>query len=298
MKSLIFISFVLIFDLALGQTTDYTGVVFAKSDKTPLPGTIVVVKGTKIGTQTDFDGNFKISVPDSLNTLTISYIGFKNQEVKLDEQRSLEIFLKEDCNICFFDYQDIGFYAMSGALNNSVGSQVYFSTPAMFGGTTLKTHVTYQTNLKENRFLNSSIGLVHLFMDCGFDMDLKASLRNLNHNNNIDVQSYSFESSINIRGLKLVAGFSNVDYVELDKNKMVRSKGPRVGFGKWLHDPFYAELNATMSVYRNVSEYQVELKRNFKRLSTFIRYYKIGGFNEISLGIGYQFNYYLRKREK
>ena len=145
--------------MSFGQTTEYSGVVKAKSDKGPLPGAIVVVKGTKIGAQTDFDGNFKISVPDSLNVLTISYVGFKSQEVKLDEQRSLEIFLKEDCNICFFDYQDIGFYAMSGALNNPIGGQLYFSTPAMFGGTTLKTYVAYQTSLRENRFLNASVSL-------------------------------------------------------------------------------------------------------------------------------------------
>ncbi|WP_237561819.1 carboxypeptidase-like regulatory domain-containing protein [Flagellimonas algicola] len=292
MKNLILFAFLLIFDFAFGQTTDYSGVVIAKSDKTPLPGAIVLVKGTKIGTQTDFDGNFNISVPDSLNTLTISYIGFKTQEIKLDKPRLLEIFLKEDCNICYFDYQDIGVHAMSGVLNNPIGGQLYFSTPAMFGGTTLKTNFAYQTNLKENRFLNSSVSLVHLFMDCGFDLDLKASLRNVNHNNNIDSQSYSFESSINIRGIKLLAGFSTIDYVELDKNKMVKSNGPLVGFGKWLHDPFYAEFKATMSIYRNVSEYQVEVKRNFRRLSTFIRYNKIGGFNEINLGVGYQFNYY------
>ncbi len=286
------------FALVYGQTIEYTGIVKEKRDKTPLPGVQIIVKGTKLGTQTDFDGNFKISVPDSSKVLTISYLGFKMQEIKLDEPRLLEIYLKEDCNICFFDYQDIGFHAMSGILNNPVGGQLYFSTPAMFGGTTLKTNVAYQTNLKENRFLSSSVSLVHLFMDCGFDMDIKASLRNLNHNNNIDSQSYSLESSINIRGIKLLAGFSNINYLELDKNKMVKSNGPLVGIGKWLGPPFYAEVNATTSIFRNLSEYQVEIKRNFRRLSSFIRYNKIGGFNELSIGLGYQLNYYLKKREK
>ncbi|WP_431127027.1 carboxypeptidase-like regulatory domain-containing protein [Flagellimonas flava] len=298
MKKLTLLTCSFIFNLAFGQTTDYLGIVLAKSDKGPLPAAIVIVKGTKIGTQTDFDGNFKIAVPDSLSVLTISYIGFKTQEIKLDEPRLLEIVLKEDCNICYFDYQDIGIHAMSGVFNNPVGGQLYFSTPAMFGGTTLKANLAYQTNFGENRFLSSSVSLVHLFMDCGFDLDLKASLKNLNHNNNVDSQSYSLESSINIRGINLLAGFSTIDYVESDKNKMVNSSGPLVGFGKWLGEPFYAEFNATMSVYRNLSEYQVEVKRNFKRISTFIRYNKIGAFNEISLGVGYQFNYYLKKREK
>ena len=47
----------------------------------PLPGVSVLVKGTKTGTQTDFDGKFSIKVAPS-QTLVFSYIGMKTQEVK------------------------------------------------------------------------------------------------------------------------------------------------------------------------------------------------------------------------
>ena len=47
----------------------------------PLPGVSVLVKGTKIGTQTDFDGKFSIKAAPS-QTLTFSYIGMKSQEAK------------------------------------------------------------------------------------------------------------------------------------------------------------------------------------------------------------------------
>ena len=47
----------------------------------PLPGVSVLVKGTKAGTQTDFDGKFSIKVAPN-QTLIFSYIGMKTQEVK------------------------------------------------------------------------------------------------------------------------------------------------------------------------------------------------------------------------
>ncbi|MDR7209051.1 SusC/RagA family TonB-linked outer membrane protein [Flavobacterium piscis] len=46
----------------------------------PLPGVSVLVKGTKSGTQTDFDGKFSIKASTS-QVLVFSYIGMKSQEV-------------------------------------------------------------------------------------------------------------------------------------------------------------------------------------------------------------------------
>ena len=60
-------------------------------DGTPLPGTNVLVKGTKIGAVTDFDGNFSIAVPDGAATLVFSYIGLVTQEVSIAGQSSVNI---------------------------------------------------------------------------------------------------------------------------------------------------------------------------------------------------------------
>ena len=55
-----------------GNVTDESGV--------PLPGVNIVVKGTSQGTQTDFDGNYSISVNEGA-VLTFSYVGFAPKEV-------------------------------------------------------------------------------------------------------------------------------------------------------------------------------------------------------------------------
>jgi hypothetical protein len=54
------------------------------------------VKGNvSIGTITDIDGNFSLSVPSDA-TLSISYIGYKSQEVPVRGLRNFQIVLKED----------------------------------------------------------------------------------------------------------------------------------------------------------------------------------------------------------
>lgn len=61
----------------------------------PLPGASVVEKGTTNGTQTDFDGNFTITVSDNA-TLVISYIGYSTTEVAVNGQSTINITLQED----------------------------------------------------------------------------------------------------------------------------------------------------------------------------------------------------------
>ena len=49
----------------------------------PLPGASVVIKGTTMGTTTDFDGKFSINVSQG-DVLVVSYVGFSTNEVTFD----------------------------------------------------------------------------------------------------------------------------------------------------------------------------------------------------------------------
>ena len=55
----------------------------------PLIGASVVVKGnTSLGTVTDFDGNFKLSVPSESTVLVISYVGMTTREIRVGKERT------------------------------------------------------------------------------------------------------------------------------------------------------------------------------------------------------------------
>ena len=62
----------------------------------PLPGASVVEKGTANGTQSDFDGNFTITISDENAVLVISYVGFDTQEAPVAGQTNINVTLKED----------------------------------------------------------------------------------------------------------------------------------------------------------------------------------------------------------
>ncbi|MBQ7419532.1 MAG: TonB-dependent receptor [Prevotella sp.] len=66
----------------------------------PLIGASVVVKGkTSLGTVTDFDGNFTLSVPSENTTLVVSYVGMTTREVKVGKQRTFNITLNDDTEL-------------------------------------------------------------------------------------------------------------------------------------------------------------------------------------------------------
>lgn len=60
----------------------------------PLPGATIVVEGTIIGTTSDFDGNYSISVPESASHLSISFIGYETQTVAISGRSEIDIQLQ------------------------------------------------------------------------------------------------------------------------------------------------------------------------------------------------------------
>lgn len=66
-------------------------------DGSSLPGVTVVLKGLSLGTVTDVDGNYKISLPVQEGiTLVFSFVGMVTQEIKVTDQRVINVVLEED----------------------------------------------------------------------------------------------------------------------------------------------------------------------------------------------------------
>lgn len=81
---------------AFAQDETVTGTVTDTGGE-PLPGASVLVKGSTNGTQTDFDGNYNLSVPSN-STLVFSYIGFKTLEVAVAGKSVVDVVLEEDAS--------------------------------------------------------------------------------------------------------------------------------------------------------------------------------------------------------
>lgn len=75
----LFVVIVMVATTAMFSQGKLTGVV--KDNSGALPGASVIVKGTTVGTTTDFDGKFTLDVKTGSGTLEISFLGYTTQSI-------------------------------------------------------------------------------------------------------------------------------------------------------------------------------------------------------------------------
>ncbi|WKV11867.1 SusC/RagA family TonB-linked outer membrane protein [Marivirga harenae] len=93
-KLLLMLSFFLIASYSWAQDRTVSGTVVDEDG--PLPGVNVIVKGTTIGTTTDLDGNYKLSVSSDAEALLFTYIGFEKMEVAIGSKSVIDVTLQPD----------------------------------------------------------------------------------------------------------------------------------------------------------------------------------------------------------
>lgn len=76
------------------QTKTITGKITDAKNKEAMVGATVLVKGTKIGTATDAEGNFKLDVPADAKALTISYVGYTSKDVPIGASMNFNVGLE------------------------------------------------------------------------------------------------------------------------------------------------------------------------------------------------------------
>lgn len=81
---------------SFAQQKNYSGTVSSTSGES-LIGATVMVKGTNKAAVTDLDGKFTIQAKPG-STLSVSYVGFKPQEIKVGVATDLNIVMHEDAN--------------------------------------------------------------------------------------------------------------------------------------------------------------------------------------------------------
>lgn len=82
--------------LSVMQGKTIKGQILDVKQESPMIGVSVLVKGTTIGTVTDFDGNYTLEVPSGKNILEISYIGYKTKEITIGNNSLVNIKMEPD----------------------------------------------------------------------------------------------------------------------------------------------------------------------------------------------------------
>ncbi len=78
------------------QERTVSGRVTSVEDGSGLPGVNVVVKGTTVGTVTDIDGKYSLTVPAGNGTLVFTFIGLTTQEIEIGDRSSIDVPMSQD----------------------------------------------------------------------------------------------------------------------------------------------------------------------------------------------------------
>src|SRR4030042_4969007 len=86
------------FSLSLTAQKVVTGKV-TDEDLNPLAGVAIQVKGTTIGTLTDADGTFSLSVPPDAKILSFSFIGMKSHDLEMGDRTNFDVVMSVDVGL-------------------------------------------------------------------------------------------------------------------------------------------------------------------------------------------------------
>jgi TonB-linked SusC/RagA family outer membrane protein len=83
---------------AVAQTAIRLNGTVVDSKNEPLPGVTIVIKGSTVAAATDVDGNYFINVPDRNSVLVFSYIGYRQQEIRVGSQININVTMMEEAH--------------------------------------------------------------------------------------------------------------------------------------------------------------------------------------------------------
>lgn len=101
MRILYYLMFTGLLFLSKAHAQTITGFVYDKETRDPLVGASVYMDNSTIGTSTDFDGAFEITVPEGINSsFVVSFVGYATLiRSKPDGTQTLKLYLEPDSNI-------------------------------------------------------------------------------------------------------------------------------------------------------------------------------------------------------
>lgn len=112
---------------AFSQNRKITGTVVSTTSE-PIIGASVFAAGTSIGTATDVDGNFELTLPAETTSIIVSCIGYAQMTVNLTEKDIYKVTLEDDTDfldeVVFIGYGTMKKKDLTGSLSSVEGDMI------------------------------------------------------------------------------------------------------------------------------------------------------------------------------
>ncbi|MCX6236501.1 MAG: mucoidy inhibitor MuiA family protein [Bacteroidia bacterium] len=154
-----------------GKVTDTKGV--------PLPGTNVVVQGTTIGTVTDMEGNYSITIPNNAIQISFSFVGFNSQTIPINGS-VMNVALEENT------------MALEEVVTVGYGSQKKLSLSNVFQGRVAGLAVGGKSDIKIRGTSSLAIPTAQVEKQTTVNFEIKTpyTIKSDNKNYTVDIEFY------------------------------------------------------------------------------------------------------------
>ena len=261
-----------------GTVTDESG--------DPLPGVTVSVPGTTMGTATNLDGRYSLSVPEG-STLVFSFIGFEPQSVEVGGRSVIDVVLSED--MASLDEvvvvgdgtqkKDNMTGSVSTISEKSIENRPVTNAATALQGISPGLVVTRQSGQPGNESIKLQIrGITSINGDVDplFVLDgISVPVNTLQSINPNDIESISVlkdAAAAAVYGAQASGGVILVTTKKGEKGKTVFNYSNLFGFSKFIHLPERTSLLEEME-YSNISYQNAGLGRPYSE-SDFDRVYQ------------------------
>ncbi|HET9506278.1 MAG TPA: carboxypeptidase-like regulatory domain-containing protein [Hymenobacter sp.] len=282
------------------------GVVQVASNKTALPGVVVLVKGTRTGASTDMQGSFQLASLRDTITLVFSSVGFERLEKKIiltqDTTTLLPIRLKEECSIDFFYHKHVELSLLSGVRYTPLGGRIQALYPYLIktrhGQGHLRAEFSYQFGT-DNYQHNGTLALGNAFINCDNNVDITTSYQSVR----LAAQKFSYTrytigatytGKLVGREIPVYLAIGNLSYSaeEVSATKI----GVEAGFNY----PFFIYLNSScarsmqlaaigrIAYWQDYWQFRSGLEAQIKRFSAGVDFNKLGQYAEINTRVGFK----------
>jgi TonB-dependent SusC/RagA subfamily outer membrane receptor len=223
-----------------GKITDDTNL--------PLIGVTILIKGTRTGTVSNFDGDYKIKIPNRFKkvVLTYSYIGYKTQEITVETQSIINVEMVPDFaqieEVVVIGYGTVKKKDLTGAVSSlskgiieasnatSIGSMIQGQLPgvSILSGTS-EPGSSVRIRIRGEASLTG--GSNPLIVVDGVAMDEEFNLNDINPNDVASLDVLKVASAAAIYGSRAAAGVLEITTIKGTKYaKPMISYDTNIGF--------------------------------------------------------------------
>ena len=283
-----FLLMLLISSLCFSQERLVKGIV--QDESGPLPGATIVIKGSTIGTTSNFDGEFEILVPHPFTVLTISFVGMATTEINIDKSKTDKfgnIIVLLEGTICYLGPHYIALSYYGGLKNSNLGFQIELMDPfPKITRFTSQIIFGFQKK-KENTQVNLEINLPYVFRINFQRFKLSSKFNHIKIARKTDFRSYliSTGTHFNLFNKYYSEASFGLGHSTLNKDK---NMGLSIDFSQTL--PLNFELKMKSTFWMNYWQYESAVSWGFDNFRLFYHFNTLKNYSEHNIGIGFRFH--------